>query len=137
VYSLFTDKIRDDQEAQTRVLTLCEKLESGEYTQAYGALRTRNGYCCLGVMCNEYDGLRWEYNECFYIYDHENPCEALLNSLVMEAFCIRTPFGDLSADSIVKYDVWSLTNMNDSRNSFETIAQCIREELAMSLDSEA
>ncbi len=27
-------------------------LESGEYKQAQGRLRTNEGYCCLGVLCD-------------------------------------------------------------------------------------
>lgn len=29
-------------------------LRSGKYKQAKGALRSRNGYCCLGVLCDLY-----------------------------------------------------------------------------------
>ena len=29
-----------------------DALESGDYPQAVGALRTKEGFCCLGVLCN-------------------------------------------------------------------------------------
>ncbi len=34
-------------------------LRSGKYTQATGALRTEDGFCCLGVLCDVYDPENW------------------------------------------------------------------------------
>lgn len=34
-------------------------LRSGKYTQASGALRTEDGFCCLGVLCDVYDSKNW------------------------------------------------------------------------------
>lgn len=34
-------------------------LHSGNYRQATGALRTRNGYCCWGVLCDSVDPDGW------------------------------------------------------------------------------
>jgi len=34
-------------------------LRSGKYIQTSGALRTEDGYCCLGVLCDVYDSENW------------------------------------------------------------------------------
>ncbi len=34
-------------------------LRSGEYTQDVGALRTSDGFCCLGVLCDVIDKTKW------------------------------------------------------------------------------
>ena len=41
-------------EHKDRLRLLVVALRSGEYTQALGHLRTRDGYCCLGVACDIY-----------------------------------------------------------------------------------
>lgn len=42
-------------------------LRSGEYQQSQRALKTENGYCCLGVLCDvvrkEQDEGEWKENE--------------------------------------------------------------------------
>jgi hypothetical protein len=37
-----------------RIALLAADLESGEFPQDTGRLRSRNGYCCLGVACERY-----------------------------------------------------------------------------------
>ena len=34
-------------------------LRSGKYTQAIGQLKTEDGFCCLGVLCDVYDSSNW------------------------------------------------------------------------------
>lgn len=42
-----------------RIERLCAALESGEYPQARGTLKTDGGNCCLGVACQLMDPTRW------------------------------------------------------------------------------
>lgn len=37
-------------------------LRSGKYAQATGALRTSDGFCCLGVLC-DLNGVKWTLDE--------------------------------------------------------------------------
>jgi len=34
-------------------------LRSGKYKQASGQLKTEDGFCCLGVLCDVYDSTNW------------------------------------------------------------------------------
>lgn len=47
-----------------------EALRSDRYKQAQEALRTHEGYCCLGVLCDIYDPERWSDLE--YIKDPDD-----------------------------------------------------------------
>ena len=38
-------------------------LESGEYEQGFGSLRSYNRFCCLGVACDLFNGDRWGEEE--------------------------------------------------------------------------
>lgn len=40
-----------------------QALRSGTYTQAYGALRTGEGHCCLGVLCDRLNTEGWSVKE--------------------------------------------------------------------------
>jgi hypothetical protein len=37
-----------------------EALRSGKYPQGINYLRTDQGYCCLGVLCDVIDGSKWQ-----------------------------------------------------------------------------
>ena len=45
-----------------------EKLRSGDYKQTYEVLRNRNGYCCLGVLCDMSGAGEWVWDEVFSYY---------------------------------------------------------------------
>lgn len=40
-----------------------EALRSGKYTQSQGRLRTNEGFCCLGVLCDIVSPQLWTHNE--------------------------------------------------------------------------
>lgn len=42
-----------------------EALESGRYPQGYGRLRTEDGYCCLGVLCDISRLGEWDPDGCY------------------------------------------------------------------------
>lgn len=46
-----------DQEIKARWVAA---LRSGRYPQTWGALRTSEGYCCLGVLCDVRDPSLWK-----------------------------------------------------------------------------
>jgi hypothetical protein len=60
-------------------------LRSGEYTQAQGVLRSNNGYCCLGVLCDLYikeHNLAWNYDPVELEYSIGNDLGTLPNSVM-------------------------------------------------------
>lgn len=52
---------------QDHIIRWVEALRSGDYKQAYEALRVEGvGYCCLGVYCDLVEPDGWEYNGIWY-----------------------------------------------------------------------
>lgn len=50
-----------------------QALESGEYTQGRGELRSAtNSYCCLGVACDLYDSNAWVKINNWWYYDYSS-----------------------------------------------------------------
>ena len=103
-----------------RVLWI-EALESGDYEQTRGVLRSQDGentdcpwsYCCLGVMCDLYDSLKWESDtmaRSIYGGSSEFP-----------------PKHVLDAHGLTLYDAEDLAVMNDDGESFESIARHLRQ----------
>ena len=58
-----------------------ERLKSGDYPKTSGRLRTGEGYCCLGVACDQFDPNDWFYNPRTDSYDHGIASRILPNSL--------------------------------------------------------
>lgn len=109
---------------------LIAALTSGKYKQAQGALRTRSGYCCLGVLCD--------------LYAKEHPRKGWRRRLPGESD-IR--FGVSSEQLLLPIEVqeWSgitkdngefydrqtgnscsLVELNDNGHSFDQIAKTIK-----------
>lgn len=112
-------------------------LRSGKYTQATGALRTEDGFCCLGVLCDVYDPELWQVTGddqdvgwnyklgCIY-NDRTYYSDVLPNDLVEFA-------GLDSGNPEVPYDVCdgktSLAVINDRGATFAQIADLIETHL--------
>lgn len=84
-------------------------LRSGIYPQANGFLRTQEGYCCLGVLCDLVDRSKWEADGGFFIYDCDHKW---LPNYIMQ---------DIPAN----IDTFVLADMNDKGESFCKIADLI------------
>jgi len=96
------------------IMKWTQKLESGEYNQGTGRLKTDLGYCCLGVLCDISGRGKWDE----YIYVTENDSKSHNLPQVLS--------GKIS--SCVSQD--ELTDMNDvKKKSFKEIASYIREKL--------
>lgn len=79
-----------DPEVKKRWL---EALRSGKYSQGKGALRSPEGFCCLGVLCDALDPSQWDGCD----YDSE--------MLVLPAAVVEEVFGsfdDRMVDPYVK-----------------------------------
>ena len=97
-----------------------EALRSGEYRQTSGVLRDRDGFCCLGVLCDlsktgEWvkDGGDWRYQG--YTDVLPKPVQQLVG--------LRTNFG-----RILLREGHNLSEMNDTEYSFARIADLIEAE---------
>ena len=66
-----TDNVTAEQIAINRAAWIAA-LRSGKYAQGYGALRVRDGYCCLGVAEDLRDPTCWQS------IDDQNPLHATL-----------------------------------------------------------
>jgi hypothetical protein len=110
-------------------------LRSGEYTQASSNLRTEEGYCCLGVLCDLYSkdtrdiSTEWEVNHTadarpIPFYNFMNEGSFLPIAVVNWAGLDKaSPVIDLEG---VKME---LAQVNDSGSTFTQIAQLIEEQL--------
>lgn len=105
-----------------------DALESGEYPQARNALRTKTGFCCLGVAC-EIGGLKSSPTT-RYSYSYEGETVSLPPTIVDE-FGLYTNDGEIRTLKAIKIngkDYGSLMQANDDHGvSFKDIAQYIRE----------
>lgn len=93
----------------------CEDLESGRWKQAKGALRNREGYCCLGVgesLC----GVRIS----------PETARGAMSPRVAAAFGLRTTGGHYRRTHVRR----SLYGDNDNGKTFPEIAAIIRSEPA-------
>jgi hypothetical protein len=103
-------------------------LRSGKYSQAHGKLRTPEGLCCLGVLCEvavengapvKYDADNYTYNDAAYVLP----------------FAVRDWAGLAGTDPSIDIEVEGiarpcLSELNDTANfTFEQIADVIEEKL--------
>jgi hypothetical protein len=103
-------------------------LRSNEYNQTQGSLRTSEGYCCLGVLCDlyvkEHDVEEWNVGP-HGSYAFKGEPNILPN-------CVIEWSGLNDANPYVLSfhdDMLSLANMNDCGKTFGEIAQVIEEQL--------
>jgi hypothetical protein len=101
-------------------------LRSGDYKQAPSALRTHDGYCCLGVFCDLHDPSKWDRTVpiqplgtyCYYEYD--------IDGEVTRGY--PPPSLRRKYRLTVKAQA-ALADMNDMGCSFDEIADYIENEL--------
>lgn len=131
-------------------------LRSGEYKQATDALKTENGYCCLGVLC-DIQGCEWESAandfqvdvDYFKVKGEKHNIEVLPESVSRAVgFKLFTSGDSYSTNPSIYLDkpktiavyekykdggiddiVWTLlSELNDSGATFEEIADIIEEQ---------
>ena len=113
----------------------CSALESDEYTQAKGRLRTDNGFCCLGVLSD----LAIKASVCAWVADQGDgggygvstnfmPLQGAVSREIQSWAGIK---GSSAEDPLVQIgpEFCRLSFLNDTGYDFKTIAQIIREQL--------
>ena len=114
-----------------------EALSSGQYAQGRDHLRTEEGYCCLGVLCDLHareHGIEWvlyTYMHTYIDQDSKLPDEVLEWAGLNPEQC---PLGDchvfFTLPGSLERRVSYLSGLNDSRGlSFQEIAKLIEEQL--------
>ena len=99
-------------------------LRSGEYSQSRGCLRTTEGFCCLGVLCDLYSketGTEWEEfkkDEALSSYSSFLEEIGTLPKEVMEWSGLKNPNPYFE-------NMGSLAVLNDSGTEFPKIADVI------------
>ncbi len=114
-------------------------LRSGEYQQGDGKLRNRDGYCCLGVLCDLYSkekNTKWEFRGDdetihlpmdYWYFDGESEFlpKSVMEWAEIEADCPEVAVEDEDAGESI-YD--SIANLNDSGYSFSALSNIIEEQ---------
>lgn len=113
-------------------------LRSGKYKQTESWLRTSDGFCCLGVLCDLYlqenpeSGCQWEKLPGPYEFQYRDgeyfgeEGEFLPNPVRKWAGFVTIQDPELPPP---KDPTIALSSLNDSGSSFEEIAQVIEETL--------
>lgn len=104
-----------------------ERLRSGDYKQARGALRENGAYCCLGVACDLYKEVvgkgEWYAQEDgrddFVVYGDGG--DGTLPPEVCEWLGLRHDDGAYSSETL------SLAELNDQGSLFDEIADLIED----------
>jgi len=131
------------------VIEWVQSLESGKYRQTTTYLRTSNGYCCLGVVCNIIDPNGWQtpehhtdtddYGDVIGEFDvipwrseahtGKGTLEALLNDKIAGKLGLSVSGEPYGQDYFkVDGDEWdSLVTANDNDEDFNAIAETLRE----------
>lgn len=124
-----------------------DALRSGEYQQATGKLKSQEGFCCLGVLCDlyakEHEDAGWEYrgtdrpsDPTDYWY-FEDQSEFLPESVAQWAgFQDQTVYVKVLDENCcydedeedVYYEI-DVAELNDNGDSFKRIADLIEESL--------
>ena len=100
-------------------------LRSGDYQQGRNYLRTDNGFCCLGVLCDLYgkeNNVEWNFVNNGHNYEFEE-FESYLPSSV------RKWAGVEGYNFLVNNGTETLSELNDTGSTFEQIADFIEEHL--------
>ena len=100
-------------------------LESGEYKQCQGSLKTNDGFCCLGVLCDLHakeTGKEWKIGPFKKMEKMEYLNEA--NYLPIEV----QNWADMDSYNHHLYNNGFLSHINDSGASFNQIADIIESE---------
>ncbi len=104
-------------------------LRSGEYKQAFAVLKSTDGFCCLGVLCDIYlkeKSQKWQHKpfcpDGFFIEE----CSASLPHKIMEWSGIESSLAHYIVDRCnPERTTISLSNLNDNGVGFKEIADTI------------
>jgi len=100
-------------------------LRSGEYQQTQKRLRTEDGFCCLGVLCDLYikeNNVEWNLANDGHTYEFQDN-KSILPSSVMEWAGVERHNPDINNGTE------TLAGLNDTGCTFEQIADLIEEHL--------
>jgi hypothetical protein len=100
-------------------------LRSGDYKQGQNFLRTDNGFCCLGVLCDLYikeNNVEWELVNNGNYYEFQYKVAALPLSVIEWS-------GVEGYNPLVNDEIGTLSELNDSGSTFEQIADVIEDQL--------
>jgi hypothetical protein len=107
----------------------CEALRSGDYTQTDCYLRDRDGFCCLGVLCElhrrEVRGEWVNGEDCASYFD----AETSLPKTVIDWAGLTSSNPEIAALSDEDDEAETLANLNDEGNTFPQIADVIEKYL--------
>ena len=97
-----------------------EALRSGKYRQTTGVLRDRDGFCCLGVLCDIAEKGKWEQDDGEWY--HQGYTDVLPKP-VQQLVGLRNQTGRISRRA-----GHNLSEMNDIECSFAWLADLIEAE---------
>jgi len=100
-------------------------LRSGEYQQGQCYLRTDNGFCCLGVLCDLYakeNNVEWNLVNNGHTYEFQDKESYLPSS-------VRKWAGVEGCNPHINDGESNLSVLNDSGSTFNEIADLIEEHL--------
>jgi hypothetical protein len=120
-----------------------EALNSGGYDQTQMSLRYKEGFCCLGVLCDLYlkhsgdsrskwyQGCGGEF--CFVIQEQDKEDSFLVREQEFLPDCVRQWAGIKVGNPVIEAGVYkdmvALSKLNDDGYDFATIASFIKEQL--------
>jgi hypothetical protein len=102
-----------------------DALRSGDYQQGRNYLRTDNGFCCLGVLCDLYgkeNNVEWEHSSYKDAYMFQNTMAVLPLSVVEWS-------GVEDGNPLVNGEPFTLSGLNDQGSTFNEIADVIEHQL--------
>lgn len=106
-------------------------LRSGDYKQGRRCLRTKDRFCCLGVLCDLYakeTGKKWESGGRMFGNQETVPIEVQEWSGLKDDNPWLTPSLKVEDDEGVTF-CHSLAELNDSGQSFKQIASVISKQV--------
>jgi hypothetical protein len=101
-----------------------DALRSGEYQQTRNYLRTDNGFCCLGVLCDLYgkeNNVEWDLVNDGGNYEFQDEESHLPSS-------VRKWAGIADGGPLGNGQIGTLVTLNDSGTIFNEIADLIEEQ---------
>jgi len=103
-----------------------EALNSGDYKQGRGNLRTDDNFCCLGVLCDLYDKKGWKI-----LNDSEGDYYAYLSGSATATLPLKVmEWAGLKQDNPhIPDGKPNLATLNDSGKTFKQIARIIKKYL--------
>jgi hypothetical protein len=115
-------------------------LRSGKYKQVSGQLRTEDGFCCLGVLCDVYNKNNWTIAADEYLGDEHQEWHYIGNKGMYQSIMKDVlPYEVVEATGLDKQNpevpygidggMSSLAVINDSGASFAQIADLIETHL--------